>query len=196
MPNRNKRQQLQSMPPASGWTLPHPWVHTPPWQQIPWRQRSADKSESRRENHEDEVKWVCVACKTTHRNPRKPTCRECGEARAPAVPKAAAKGQAGKQTGQDKPVSCGKQVAQIPHPEWGGPARCGPESCMPRAKAGTQTRCPPRDRRHDLGGHFNSDLGTRGSEHAGPRDQALPRSSTNVKRQPRSRWTLARCWNR
>ena len=113
MPNRNKRQQLQSMPPDSGWTLPYPWSHTPPWQQIPWRKRSADKAESRRENQEEEVKWVCVACKTTHRNPRKQTCRECGEARAPAVPKAAAKGQAGKQTGQDKPVSCGKQVAKF-----------------------------------------------------------------------------------
>ena len=113
MPNRNKRQQLQSMPPDSGWTLPYPWSHTPPWQQIPWRKHSADKAESRRENQEEEVKWVCVACKTTHRNPRKQTCRECGEARAPAVPKAAAKGQAGKQTGQDKPVSCGKQVAQF-----------------------------------------------------------------------------------
>ena len=113
MPNRNKRQQLQSMPPDNGWTLPYPWSHTPPWQQIPWRKRNADKGESRRENQEDEVKWVCAACKTTHRNPRKQTCRECGEARAPAVPKAVVKGQAGKQTGQEKPVSCGKQVAKF-----------------------------------------------------------------------------------
>ena len=109
MPHRNKRLQLQSMPPESAWTLPHPWSLTPPWQQIPWRKRSADRAESRRENPEEEVKWVCVACKTPHRNPRKQTCRECGEARAPAVPKAAAK----KQAVQDKPMSCGKQVAKF-----------------------------------------------------------------------------------
>ena len=113
MPNRNQRQQLQSMPPQSGWTLPYPWSHSQPWQQIPWRKRSADKEASRRENPEEEVKWVCVACKTPHRNQRKQTCRECGEARAPAVPKVAAKGQAGKPAGQDKPLPCGKQLAKF-----------------------------------------------------------------------------------
>ena len=108
--------------------LPYPWTQTPPWQQVPWRKRSAAREESGQVNADAEIKWTCRACKTPHRNPNKQTCRERGEARPAAPAKAGVKGQAGKTAGQDKPMPV---KVRVTIPETGlkdGSARARPHS--------------------------------------------------------------------